>query len=142
MGVNGVRKVVFLVVSAEVLPESGIDQSGEAPSIRQMASRVLDTLMSNNSFETQTWLRSSFHYWREEARDLAGTPNSPYEGTPDFYLIETILRDIVDPVERKTMMEIPTTFKLDPEQVQSLEKAGRTLLENEPEFKRLVKDLQ
>ncbi|MEO7108604.1 MAG: patatin-like phospholipase family protein [Rhodoferax sp.] len=142
MGVKGVRKVVFLVVSAEVLPESGIDQSGEAPSIRQMASRVLDTLMSNNSFETQTWLPSSFHYWREEARDLAGTPDSPYAGTPDFYLIETSLRDIVDPVERKTMMEIPTTFKLDPEQVQSLEKAGRTLLENEPEFKRLVKDLQ
>ena len=142
MGVRGVRKVVFLVVSAEVLPESGIDLSDQAPSIREMANRVLDTLMSNISFETQTWLRSSFQYWREEARDLAGSADSPYEGTPDFYLIETSLRDIADPVERKRMMEIPTTFKLDPEQVESLEKAGRTLLENAPEFKRLVRDLQ
>ena len=142
MGVGGVRKVVFLVVSAEVLPESGIDQSGEPPSIRQMASRVLDTLMNNISFETQTWLRSSFHYWREEARDLAGAADSPYAGVPDFYLIEASLRDIADPAERKTMMAIPTTFKLAPEQVQSLEQAGRTLLENSPEFKRLVKDLQ
>lgn len=142
MGVRGVRKVVFLVVSAEVLPESRIDQSGEPPSIREMATRVLDTLMGNISFETQTWLRSSFQYWREEAQDLAGSADSPYEGTPDFYLIETSLRDIADPVERKTMMEIPTTFKLAPEQVESLEKAGRTLLENAPEFKRLVRDLQ
>jgi NTE family protein len=142
MGVGGVRKVVFLVVSAEVLPESGIDQSGEPPSIRNMASRVLDTLMNNISFETQTWLRSSFHYWREEARDLAGTIDSPYAGMPEFYLIETSLHDIADPAERKAMMAIPTTFRLAPEQVQSLEHAGRTLLENAPEFKRLVKDLQ
>lgn len=142
MGVGHVRKVVFLVVSADVLPESGIDQSGEPPSIRLMASRVLDTLMNNISFETQTWLRSSFHYWREEARDLAGTAESPYEGVPDFYLIEASLREIADPTERKTMMAIPTTFKLAPEQVQALERAGQTLLENAPEFKRLVKDLQ
>ncbi|QTN29042.1 patatin-like phospholipase family protein [Rhodoferax sp. AJA081-3] len=142
LGVKGVRKVVFLVVSAEVLPESGIDQSGKAPSIRQMASRVLDTLMANISFETQTWLRSSFHYWRHEARELIDNPDSPYEGQPDFYLIETSLRDIADPAERKTMMAIPTTFKLDPEQVQSLQQAGRTLLDNAPEFKRLVQDLQ
>jgi NTE family protein len=142
LGVRGVRKVVFLVVSAEVLPESGIDQTGEPPSIRQMASRVLDTLMGNLSFETQTWLRSSFQFWRQEARELASSPDSPYEGQPDFYLIETSLRDIADPAERKTMMAIPTTFKLAPEQVQALEQAGRTLLENAPEFKRLVSDLQ
>lgn len=142
LGVKGVRKVVFLVVSAEVLPELGIDHSGEPPSIRQMASRVLDTLMANISFETQTWLRSSFSFWRQEARELVNSPDSPYEGQPDFYLIETSLRDIADPAERKTMMAIPTTFKLEPEQVQSLQQAGRTLLDNSPEFKRLVQDLQ
>lgn len=142
MGVSGVRKVVFLVVSAEVLPESGIDQSSEPPSIRLMASRVLDTLTNNISIETQTWLRSSFHYWREEARDLAGTSDSPNEGVPDFYLIEASLRDIVDPIERKSMMTIPTTFQLAPEQVQALKKAGQTLLKNGPEFKRVMKDLQ
>lgn len=142
LGVRGVRKVVFLVVSAEVLPESGIDQSGEAPSIRQMASRVVDTLMGNLSFETQTWLRSSFQFWRQEAREMAASPDSPYAGQPDFYLIETSLRDIADPVERKAMMAIPTTFKLAPEQVQALEQAGRTLLDNSAEFRRLVRDLQ
>ena len=142
LGVQGVRKVVFLVVSAEVVPELGIDQSSEPPSIRQMASRVVDTLMANISFETQTWLRSSFSFWRQEARELANSPDSPYDGQPDFYLIETSLRDIADPAERKAMMAIPTTFKLAPEQVQSLQQAGRTLLDNAPEFKRLVQDLQ
>lgn len=142
LGVRGVRKVVFLVVSAEVLPESGIDQSGEPPSVREMTSRVLDALMANLSFETQTWLRSSFHFWRQEAHELAASPDSPYDGQPDFYLIETSLRDIADPTERKNMMAIPTTFKLSPEHVQALKHAGRTLLENAPEFKRLVQDLQ
>ncbi len=107
-----------------------------------MAARVVDTLMGNISFETQTWLRSSFHFWRQEARELAANPDSPYEGQPDFYLIETSLRDIADPAERKAMMAIPTTFKLAPEHVQALEQAGRSLLENAQEFKRLVHDLQ
>lgn len=120
IGLGGVRKVVFLVVSAEVLPESGINQFSERPSTRLTASRTLDTLMNNISFETQTWLRSSFHFWREEARDLAETTNMPYEGVSDFYLIETSLRDIADPAERKAMMAVPTTFKLTPEQLQSL----------------------
>lgn len=142
MGVSGVRKVVFLVVSAEVLPDSGLDQTGEAPSIRQMASTVIDALMNNISFETKTWLRSSFHYWREEARELADRRDSPYAGVPDFYLIEANLQDITDRAERTRMMSVPTTFKLAPEQVQSLIQAGRTLLGNAPEYQRLVRDLQ
>jgi NTE family protein len=142
MGVHGVRKVVFLVVSAEVVPESGLDRSGEPPSIRAMASTVLDALMNNISFETKAWLRSSFHQWQQEARESATHADSPYSGVPDFYLVEASLRDLADPLERKKMMAVPTTFKLSPEQVQSLVSAGRSLLEQSPEFQRLVKDLQ
>jgi NTE family protein len=142
MGVSGVRKVVFLVVSAEVLPDLGIDRTGEPPSIRQMASAVLDALMNNISFETKTWLRSSFHYWREEALEMANQSNSPYAGVPEFYLIETSLQDIADRTERDRMMAVPTTFKLEPGQVESLIRAGGELLDNAPDFKRLVKDLQ
>lgn len=142
MGVRGVRKVVFLVVSAEVLPESGLDQSGEPPSIRQMASTVIDALMNNISFETKTWLRSSFHYWREEALALANQDDGPYAGVPDFYLIEANLQDMPDRTERNKLMAVPTTFKLAPEQVQSLVRAGGELLGNAPEFQRLLKDLQ
>jgi NTE family protein len=142
MGIRGVRKVVFVVVSAEVVPDLGIDRSGEAPSIRQMASAVLDALMNNISFETKTWLRSSFQYWREEALELAGRPDSPYAGVPDFYLIETGLQDIADPQQRSAMMAVPTTFKLEPQQVQALIQVGGTLLDKAPEFQRLLKDLQ
>lgn len=78
LGVNGVRKVVFVVASAEVLPDSGIDQSGLPPSTTQMASAVVDALMNNNSFETLTWLRASFRYWREQALEMSqSSENSP-----------------------------------------------------------------
>ncbi|MBI2750352.1 MAG: patatin-like phospholipase family protein [Burkholderiales bacterium] len=142
MGVSGVRKVVFLVVSAEVLPDTGLDRSGEPPSIRQMASVVLDALMNNISFETKNWLRSSFHHWRDEAVEMAQKPDSPYAGVPEFYLIEANLQDLTDPVERSLMMAVPTTFKLEPKQVQSLIRAGGDLLDQSPEFQRLLKDLQ
>lgn len=141
LGVKDVRKVVFVVVSAEVLPELKIDRSGEPPGTTKMAAAVVDAFMNNNSFETMTWLRSSFRRWREEARELASGGNSPYAGEPDFYLIEANLRDIEDSGERDRMMAVPTTFKLDPEQVSSLVKAGRELLEKAPEFRRLVNDL-
>ncbi len=142
IGVSGVRKVVFLVASAEVLPDRGIDQSGEPPSTTQMAAAVVDALMNNNSFETLTWLRASFRFWREQARDMAQTADSPYEGIPEFYLVEAQLRDIADPVERHRLMHVPTSFKLETQQVQSLVEAGRKLLDASPEFQRLVKDLQ
>lgn len=142
MGVKGVRKVVFLVVSAEVLPDTGIDRSGEPPSIRQMASAVLDALMNNISFETKTWLRSSFNYWREEAQELSRQGDSPYDGVPEFYLVETSLQDIANKSERDRMMAVPTTFKLEPEQVRALVRVGGELLEGSSEFQRLVKDLQ
>jgi len=142
MGVKGVRRVVFLVVSAEVLPDTGIDRSGEPPSIRQMASAVLDALMNNISFETKTWLRSSFNYWREEAQELSRQGDSPYDGVPEFYLVETSLQDIANKSERDRMMAVPTTFKLEPEQVRSLVRVGGELLEGSSEFQRLVKDLQ
>ena len=142
LGVRGVKKVVFLVVSAEVLPDRGIDRSGQAPSTVQMASAVVDALMNNNSFETMTWLRASLNLWRSEAQELAHTVDSPYAGSPDFYLIEAHLQNIADPVERNRMMHIPTALKLEEQQVQSLISAGRALLKNSPEFQRLVSDLQ
>lgn len=143
LGVNGVRKVVFLVASAEVLPDRGIDQSGEPPSTTQMASAVVDALMNNNSFETLTWLRASFRYWREQALEMSQSgENSPYDGVPEFYLVEAHLRDIADPAERNRLMHVPTALRLETQQVQSLIEAGRKLLDASPEFKRLVKDLQ
>jgi NTE family protein len=142
LGLKGVNKVVFLVVSAEISPDLKIDRSGEPPGTTAMASAVVDAFMNNNSFETMTWLRSNFQHWRDEAQKLAGTSTCPYAGEPDFYLIEASLRDIEDDAKREEMMAIPTTFKLAPEQVTSLIKAGRELLDNSAEFKRLVNDLQ
>ncbi len=142
LGLKEVRKVVFLVVSAEVLPDLRIDRSGEPPGTTEMASAVIDVFMNSNSFETMTWLRSSFSHWREEALEIAKIGDSPYAGEPDFYLIETNLRDIKDLSERDKMMAVPTTFKLEPEQVASLINAGRELLENQSEYQRLLTDLQ
>lgn len=142
LGVKDVRKVVFLVVSAEVMPDMQIDRSGEPPGTTKMAVAVVDAFMNHNSFETMTWLRSSFRLWQEEAREQAKAGNSPYAGEPDFYLIEANLRDIENSEERGKMMAVPTTLKLEPEQVNSLGKVGRELLEKSPEFRRLLNDLR
>jgi hypothetical protein len=98
--------------------------------------------MNNISFETKTWLRSSFNYWREEAQELSRQGDSPYDGVPEFYLVETSLQDIANKSERDRMMAVPTTFKLEPEQVRALVRVGGELLEGSSEFQRLVKDLQ
>lgn len=143
--VKEVRKVVFLVVSAEVLPDLKIDRSGDSPGTATMATAVVDAFMNNNSFEIMAWLRSNFSLWQKEARESVAAGDrhdSPYAGLPEFYLIEVNLRDIQDSAERERMMAVPTTLKLDPEQVGSLIQAGRTLLERAPEFRRLVQALR
>lgn len=142
LGLKGVRKVAFVLVGAEVLPDLGINRSSDPPSIRQMASAVVDAFMNNSSFETQTWLRTSFRHWRDEAQALAGTGRSPYAGVPEFYLVEAHLRELRDPEQRQRMMAVPTAFRLDPDQIKALIQAGRDLLDQSAEFQRLVKDLQ
>ena len=50
--------------------------------------------------------------------------------------------DIVQPEDQRFFNQIPTSFSLSEEQVDRLIEAGRELLRNNPDFQRLLTDLE
>ena len=57
------------------------------------------------------------------------------------WLVKVSLRDIPDPAERTRLSKIPTSFDLKPGEVDALVAAGRALLRDNPEFRRMVGQL-
>jgi NTE family protein len=69
-------------------------------------------------------------------RELS-TPQGPVQP----WLVTVALRDLPDPGERARLAKVPTSFDLQPEQVEALVQAGRLLLRNNPKFREALGNL-
>lgn len=61
---------------------------------------------------------------------------------PTVYFINASLSEIVDPDERASLMRIPTTLYLTDAQIDRLLLTAARLIQNDPEFQRLMRDLE
>jgi hypothetical protein len=59
----------------------------------------------------------------------------------DVYLSQVAFDFIADPKTRHEFKNLPTTFALPPKTVDALKQMGRELLQNDPQFKRLLQEL-
>lgn len=59
----------------------------------------------------------------------------------DFYAINLSFDQLREPSEAEFLMRLPTTFFLQPQVVDALKSAARTLLYQNPDFKKLQLDL-
>ena len=58
------------------------------------------------------------------------------------YLIEVSFNMLQDEAEREHLLNLPTSFHLDPEDVDRLKTAARSVLKESKVFQRLLNDLQ
>jgi NTE family protein len=79
---------------------------------------------------------------REELLKKPRPPDSPFAEDAEIYFINASLSEIEDPVERESLMRIPTTLYLTDEQIDHLLLAASRLLRHDPEFQRLMIELQ
>ena len=79
---------------------------------------------------------------REELRKKPRAPDSPFAEDAEIFFINASLSEMEDPVERESLMRIPTTLYLSDEQIDRLHLAASCLIRNDPEFQRLMTDLQ
>ena len=63
--------------------------------------------------------------------------HSTPQRTVQPWLVKVSLRDIPDPAERGRLSKVTTSFDLKPEEVEALVAAGRALLRDNPEFRRV-----
>ena len=142
-----VQKVVFLVVNAETEVDDRWSRSSRPPPLGAAIESYSSVVITRYNFETIMLLRESFGPWTEEVkRSRCG--DQPISLGPGacgdirFYLIEIKFDNVRDVDSRKHFKRLPTSFKLDPVEVDRLRAVARKLLEESPEYQRLLKDLR
>ena len=130
MNVKSPRRLVLIVVDASTTPVYEMDETNKQPSLKQSIGAVTGVQLHRYNTATLELVSDSVKLWTEElATD--GPPVSPF-------FIDVSLSGIENPEKREYFNQVPTSFKLDDEQVDRLIEAGRELLRNHPEFQRFL----
>ena len=138
---KGVRKFVVLAVNAETTPDVLEYRSDHIPVISLSASAMVDLPINRYSFDTVTLLRQGLENARLKLRTTKRAPDSPLSPDAEVYFINASLSEVDDPDEREALMKIPTTMYLTDPQIDRLLLAASRLIRNDPEFERLMRDL-
>ena len=103
---------------------------------------MIDLPINRYSFDTTTLVRQGVENVRLRLRTTARTADNPFAPDADIYLINASLSEVDDPDERLALMKIPTTMYLADPQIDRLLLAASRLIRNDPEFQRLMRDLE
>lgn len=128
--------IMVVVVNAEVHPEPRFTLTPASPSLALMIGAVSGVQIYSYNFETLELLRESLKNWTNEI------PPDAQGRRVQTYVPEIAFETLADPQERAYFNELPTSFKLDDEQVDRLIEVGRRLLRQSPDFQRLLAALQ
>ncbi|MET0514307.1 MAG: hypothetical protein ABW047_03130, partial [Nitrospiraceae bacterium] len=80
--------------------------------------------------------------WRAQLRQRARTGTSVFTPDADIYFINASLSELADTEEQARLMSIPTNLSLTGSQVDQLVLAASTLIRNDKDFQRLLRDLE
>lgn len=145
-GGTGVHKIVFIVVNAETEISPKWSLLGTIPPFGAMVESYSSIAIARYNVETVALLRESFNRWEEEIRKgrcPAGQASTEPGSCGDikFYLVEVKFDALKNPEERSYFKRLPTSFVLEPEQVDEIRDAAGRILTGSKEFQRLLSDL-
>ncbi len=141
MRVTNVKKFVILAVSAETSPDVMDFGSYQIPTLAQAMRSLVDVPINRYSTDTVSLMRQAVKRTRDELGQRTRPADSPFAENADIYFINASLSEVVDPDERGALMKIPTGLSLTDEQIDRLLLAASRLIRGDPEFQRLMKDI-
>lgn len=149
-----VDRVVLITVNARPGSQRPWSRRSNAPLLPGVLGVVTGTPMRNYSFDT---VQLAKEFAEREAKDqetLQACEDVLASACPEanvslgslhpvtIYSIEVNFDAVRDPKEREVLKTLGTSFSLPDEAIDRLRKAARTVLEDSPEFQRLLQDLQ
>lgn len=144
---ENVRKVVLIVVNAETQPDTKWDRVAGIPPFGAMVSSYSSIAIERYNQETIALLKESVKSWADEIRTqrckggvFSSEPGSC--GDIRFYVVEVKFDALRDETERMYFRRLPTSFKLDPEEVDKLRDVAKRLLNQSEAFQQLLGDLR
>ena len=124
------RHLVFVSVDASTDPVSKMGKSNKRPSIRETINAVTSTQLHRYNAATIELIEETLPRWAEEL--------STSEHKVQSHFIQVDFKDIDKPDLLAFFNLIPTSFDLSYEQVDKLIEAGRRLIRENEDFKRLI----
>jgi NTE family protein len=142
LGAKKIRKLVYLIVSAETTPDVNEYQLGEIPGLSYISRALVDIPINRYSSDTLQLMSQAVGRWRVQLRQRQHAEGSVFTPDADIYFINVSLTEVDDPDERDRLMSIPTNLSLTDEQIDHLLLAATRLIRNDKDFQRLMRDLE
>lgn len=127
------KLVVVLSVNASTDKESDMSKSAKQPSMITSMNAMTNIQLHRYNAATVDNLRKGLKEWAAEL----STP----EHEVKTYFIDVGFEEVPQPQLKLFLNKIPTSFSLEPEQVESLINTSRELVREDPEFRQLLKDI-
>jgi NTE family protein len=133
------HRLIIININAGVAPPSASGQSGVPPGLFSVLESTMVSSMDVLSERRWMDIKSQCHQWTTAKIDAA--QSASYADLEEPYRIEISFRNINDPTDFRKAMELPTSFKLTPDQLNLIDRIVPVLLKEDPEFKRLNQTL-
>lgn len=126
------RRIVFIAVNSEREIALKMDNSDEVPSSLAVLDALIYAGLGRSSRETSLVFSDAVAQWRREIQSNPGLGSDA-----DIYSIELKLSDVGDAALQARLLDIPTSFRLEPGQLDTLREAAKASLAASTEFQRL-----
>jgi len=146
---DGVRRVVVIVVNSLSVPPTGWDQRERSPGAIGVLLRSAGVPIDHHSYEAVELLKDTASRWRtiRELGRIATADGRPVAATvglrvpeAEIYAIDVSFAALEDRAEFDYLNSLPTSFSLPGEAVDRLRAAAGRILGRSPEFQRLLRD--
>lgn len=142
LGAKHIRKLVYLLVSAETAPDVSEYQFSEVPGLFRVSRALVDIPINRYSTDTVQLMNLAVGQWKTQLRQRQPGEASVFSPDADIYFINVSLNELEDPDEQQRLMSIPTNLSLTNDQVDHLLSAATRLIRRDKEFQRLIRDLE
>lgn len=150
LGMPDTRRVVVILVNAETALDVESSHKMQTPTFTASLNAATSVPLSRYSFETVALLKDRLSEWERQSYEAECGPgsypadrhanpagNADCKGV-DFHFIEVNFSEHPDADERDYLKRLPTSFVLPDEAVDRLIAAGRLVLRNNSEYRRLL----
>ena len=141
------HKIVIVLVNAQTENNPKWSLLNSALSFGDIVAAYSSVAIARYNEDTIMLVRDSFDKWADDIRRgrCGGGPISTEPGSCgdiQFYLIDVEFNALRNAADRDYFKQLPTSFHLEPEQVDRLREAAKQILHNSEDFKKLLAELQ
>lgn len=149
------EKIVVFIVNSLTEPKQGWNKREDGPGAISMMIQAAGVPIDHYSSDQVNVIEDLASNW-QNVNDIKNTAefkrllrNNPdmkaakiFESIPNakIYVVNVAFSEVKDPNERAYLYNLPTSFSLEPEQVDRLRSSARDIVLNSPIFKQLLQD--